>query len=207
MRAPFWIAVAMLVGVASGAEPTDTQIIAAHLDAVLTTIPSAEIAEHRDKCITGAQAEAVAMAREVGLPGYADAADLCFAVLIRTARDGRLLDAYAKIVADNGGDATRVETLPDAVGGALLKQKSTDVPIGNGLAVGIKPAVAFDAGFSVAYRAGDRDLSGLPGTDDLKETSEACLAQRASDMGQCFWAGYALGAKSLNGHVPPLTGE
>jgi len=191
----------------SAAELTDEQVIAAHLNAILTTIASEEVAKNRDECITGAQADTVAMAREVGLPGYADASDLCVTVLIRTGRDGRLLDAYATIIAENRGDPSNVETLPDAIGGALLKQKSTDVPIGNGLAVGIKPALAFDAGFVVAYRSNDRDMSGLPEAGQLKLSAEACLAQRSNDMASCFWSGYALAARALNGHLPPISAK
>lgn len=187
----------------SAAELTDEQVIAAHLNAILTTVTSEEVAKSRDECITGAQADTVAMAREVGLPGYADASDLCVTVLIRTGRDGRLLDAYAKIVADNGGDRSRAATVPDAIGGALLKQKSTDVPIGNGLAVGIKPALAFDAGFVVAYRKGEVTAN-LPDVATLKSLAEQCLGQSAGDMGLCFSAGYALAVHALSGVVPPL---
>lgn len=188
---------------AYAAEPTDEEIIAAHLKAILTTFSAEEVAKDRAACITGAHADAVAMAREVGLPGYADASDLCVTVLIRTARDGRLLDAYTTIIAENRGDPSRAETLPDAIGGALLKQKSSDVPIGNGLAVGIKPALAFDAGFVVAYRKGE--LTGkLPDVATLKVLAEQCLGQSAPDMGLCFSTGYALAVYALQDVTPPL---
>lgn len=192
---------------ADAASPSDEEIIAAHLKRILTTMSSDEVANDRDACITGVQADAVATAREVGLPGFADVSDLCVTVLIRTGRDGRLLDAYATIIAENRGDPSNVETLPDAIGGALLKQKSTDVPIGNGLAVGIKPALAFDAGFVVAYRSDDRDMSGLPEAGQLKQSAEACLAQQSNDMASCFWSGYALAARALNGHLPPISAK
>lgn len=195
------------LAVADAAELTDEDIITAHLKGILTTMSAKEVAANRDECIMGSKADTVAMAREVGLPGFADVSDLCVTVLIRTARDGRLLDAYAAIIAENHGDPSRLETLPDAIGGALLKQKSTDVPIGNGLAVGIKPALAFDAGFVVAYRSDDRDMSGLPEAGQLKQSAEACLAQQSKDMASCFWSGYALAARALNGHLPPISAK
>ena len=186
------------------AAKSDAEVAAAILRDVLATKDAKAVAEARQGCVGGTQAEATAFTRANGLGGFPDASDYCLAVLIRTARDGGLLDVYEKIVAKHGGDPANVTTLPDAVGGALLKQKAKDVPIGNGLAVGIKPALAFDAGFVTAYRTNDSDMAGLPGAADLKNSAEACLAQRASDMAPCFWTGYALGARALNGLVPPI---
>jgi len=203
--APLLLSAALCaVDAPAASQPSDADVAASILRNVLDTNSSEAVAEDRQACVSGAQAEATKFTRANGLAGFPDTADYCVMVLIRTGRDGRLLDAYREVVARGKGDEASIPTLPAAIGGALLKQKVDTVSIGHGLVVSIRPALAFDAGFSAAYLAGDRDLSGLPTVTALKAVAERCLDEQEGDLGQCFWSGYAFAARALNGKFATL---
>jgi len=199
MRREILLSFVLLAGTAAAKDLSDDEIIAAHLKAILTTQSADDVAGSRNKCITGAQAEAVAMAREVGLPGYADVSDLCITVLIRTGRDERLLDPYETIMMRHTGATTDAKNLPSWIGGALIEQKSNIAPLGNGKGITIDPSLAFDAGFSAAYLKRETTSPPMPDAATLKAISERCLAQAENNLGLCYASGYAHAIQALNG--------
>lgn len=124
-----------------------------------------------------------------------DASDGCLAALQRAAKDGKLSDAYKKLLVQTGGDAELSLKLPQAIGAAVLRQDA-DVSIGNGQAITATSSIAFDAGFTVAYIEGARKKQ-VPDPQKLKALTEACLSN-GKDAGTCFSIGYVYGSQAFN---------
>jgi hypothetical protein len=173
----------------------------ASIDGILSDDPATDVAIDRGNCMNGRMPSITRMSRKNDGGISANAADLCVAVLVRTGRDGTLVPAYSEIVTRNGGDAARASSLPDAIGGAIITERSDSVPLGNGKAIRIKPAMAFDAGFSAAYLKGETKSAGMPDLVTLKAISEKCLDQTEANLGLCYATGYAHAVRATNGEA------
>jgi hypothetical protein len=195
------LAMAVISGQASAqaAPPSPADIAARRAEmvkAMLTDAYTAELIQHmRRTCAVGDEPARVAHDRAEGAYFTPDASDTCVTVLARTSHDGRLSGLYNVLLAEEGGDPAMAGALPDAIGGAVLNG-ATKVSIGNGRAAGVSPALAFDAGFTVAFQKGSTQTAANSSSVKLKAITEDCLAQRGDD-GTCFSVGYAYGAKTV----------
>jgi hypothetical protein len=161
---------------------------------ILTTDRPALVERKRQVCLNGQEPARVKEARSSGMDFTPDAVDSCVAALQRSARDNQLAVIYQKLVNGLGGDSSAYQTLPKAIGAAVLSGDGK-VPIGNGLAAPVSPELAFDAGFVVAYtdRAAKKEADPLK----LRALAETCLNARG-DPGTCFSAGYVYGSQWVN---------
>lgn len=153
------------------------------------------IAGLRWVCAMGRQPASVAGDRANGTYFTPDAGDSCVTALVRTARDNRLPELYGKLATEMGGNAAGSETLPRVIGAAVLSGDGK-APIGNGRVAVVTPALAFDAGFTVAYQEGTASKPVTVDAGKLKILAEACLGQH-QDAGTCFSAGYVDGARAF----------
>ena len=183
--------------VAAGADRAEAETAAQQesLHGILTTFPANAVTAQRMTCMLGEEPGRVVAGRRAGKDFIPDAADTCVAVLVRTARDGRLPDLYRSLVTELGGAVEVYETLPAAIGDTALGGKEK-VAIGNGKDADVPPSLAFDAGFTVSYLKGDA-RAGKVDPIQLKRITESCLAGRA-DAGTCFSVGYAQGGRALD---------
>jgi hypothetical protein len=163
--------------------------------AMLTTEPQEKVRQQRWICINGWEPSSVREARAMGFDFTPDASDSCIAALQRSAKDHKLGDAYAKLLSETGGNAERLETLPKAIGAAVLSGNGK-VSIGNGKAITATASIAFDAGFSAAYTEAAPPKQGMD-PQQLKAIAEACLSND-KDAGTCFSVGYVYGAQAFN---------
>jgi len=168
------------------------------LEQILKSDTAYTVAAGRKLCASGKMPSFISEQRAAGAVFYPDAADMCVATLVRTTRDGRLSELYVKLLADAGGDRNAAEGLPTAIGSAVLANQKT-APIGNGKAIVVTQALAFDAGFAAA----NKDRAAKGGSADagqLRTLAEACLRQQR-DAGTCFSAGYMYGSQAVRGQV------
>jgi len=181
----------------AASEPSPAQLAArqASLQSILTTVSSKAVTTQRMTCMLGEEPGRVSKGRLAGEDFIPDAADTCVAVLVRTARDGRLPDLYRTLLAELGGSTGMYQTLPLAIGNAVL-DGSGKVAIGNGKVTDVPPPLAFDAGFTVAYLKGDAREQNMDPAK-LKLVTEACLDVR-EDAGTCFSVGYAQAGRALS---------
>lgn len=183
-------------GPASGS-PSPADIVAhrqALLNDMLTKDSAYVIAGQRWLCAMGKKPAQVSEARTQGAYFLPDAVDSCVAALMRSARDRQLSTLYDKLLAELGvgqGDGAR---LPAAIG-AVVMNGATNVPIGNGQSMTVTPAIAFDAGFSLAYQQGAS--TGAVNAQQLRTVTEDCLGQRR-DAVTCFSVGHVHGARVFN---------
>lgn len=166
------------------------------LNDMLTTDPPDVIAAERWVCAMGQAPGSVAESRSKGAYFFPDAADGCVTALLRTARDRRLPELYSRLLKELDGSMNGPEQLPKAIGASVTNGKGK-VAIGNGKAAVVTPALAFDAGFTVAY-SGQVAAKGAADPGQLKALAEACLGQR-QDAETCFSAGYVYGAQAVAG--------
>jgi hypothetical protein len=188
---------AMLAGGAGAFAASPAEITAQRqqlLDDMLTTDPPYAIAAERWVCAMGRSPSTVAENRAGGWAFFPDAADGCVTALVRTAHDRRLPELYGKLLTELGGSTDGPERLPKAIGAAVMNG-SGKVAIGNGRAAVVTPALAFDAGFSVAYND-QAAAKGVADPGQLKALAEACLGQH-QDTGTCFSAGYVYGTQAV----------
>lgn len=136
----------------------------------------------------------VTQARTQGAYFFPDAADSCVMALVRTARDQQLSALYSRLLAELGVGQGEAARLPEAIGAAVM-HGTTQVPIGNGKSMEVTSALAFDAGFSVAYRQG-AGVSGSVNIQQMKVVAEDCLGQRR-DATTCFSVGHVHGARAF----------
>lgn len=155
----------------------------------------------RRQCAAGDGPTATAKLRSYGDSAAADAADACAAALQLVGRNGQLIGFYRQMQNDLGGASTGHEQLPTAIGAAVVKTKEGQVPIGNGRSAVITAALAFDAGFTVAYGKGTGPAQGMPDLPVLKPIAERCLAQAEPNLGLCYSTGYVYGARAVTGLV------
>jgi hypothetical protein len=180
------------------AELTPADIAAqrqASLNGILTTFPADAVAAQRVTCMMGEEPRCVIDGRQAGKAFMPDAVDTCVAVLVRTAHDGHLPDLYRTLLTELGGDAGAYESLPAAIGDAVMNGNGK-VAIGNGKDTEVPPTLAFDAGFTLAYLRADTRAANLASTDRLRQVAEACLAVR-EPAGTCFSYGYMQGGLAV----------
>lgn len=163
------------------------------ITAILTTDRPDLVERHRWLCINGQEPSSVREARSGGMDFTPDAADSCVAILQREGKEQRLLDAYRTLTAKLGGDASTFQTLPKAIGAAVLAGKQ-QVSIGNDKGTTISPELAFDAGFTVAYMDNASRKTADP--HKLKAVAERCL-DGSTDAGTCFSVGYVYGSQAI----------
>ena len=152
------------------------------------------IANLRRSCALGGEPANVAQRRAGGAYFTPDAADACVTALVRTARDRRLPDLYRGLSGELGGRVDVSETLPHAIGAGILNG-TTKVAIGNRKAAEVTPALAFDAGFTVAYLDGVASAEPV-NVQQLRAVAEDCLGQRR-DAATCFSVGHMYGARMV----------
>ena len=194
----------MGAGVASAFERSPAEIQEQRqetIDRILGRNDPADVAIDRNNCMAGRMPSMTRIARKNDGGISPNAADLCVAALIRTGKESALLAPYKRIVTDGNGDLSVVDRLPATIGGAVVEQQADSVSIGNGLAMTIDPAIAFDAGFSAAYLKGEKSAPGMPDLPTLKAVSESCLDQTQARLGLCFAAGYAHGVRANVGEA------
>jgi hypothetical protein len=164
------------------------------LKALLTGDRPEKAAQRRSICINGGEPAGVKEARAMGFDFMPDASDSCLAALQRAAKDGTLTEPYRKLLKETGGDPDLSETLPKAMGASALSDKAK-VSIGNGKAIILTSAIAFDAGFTVAYTSAAPAKEG--DSKKLRSLAESCLGG-GTDAGTCFSVGYLYGAQAFN---------
>jgi hypothetical protein len=178
------------------ASPAET---AAHrheiLDALATTDTPYGVAAQRWSCAMGMEPASVAQARSQGAEFFPDAADSCVTALARTARDRQFPTLYTRLLTELGGSPDRAGGLPQAIGPVVLAG-TNKAAIGNDKVVVVTPALAFDAGFAVAWQEGAANKGAVDG-QQLKAVTENCLSQHL-DTGTCFSVGYVQGARAFN---------
>ena len=186
-------------GAHAGGQPSPAEVAAQRqrvLDGMLLdSYAPTLIGGERRLCAVGGEPASVAEDRAEGTYFSPDAADSCVVALTRTARDGQLLAFYRTMMTELGGDVQAHEQLPHAIGAAVLGG-SARVAIGNGKAAVVTPALAMDAGFTVAYLEGPASKPPAADSEQLKPIAESCVAQH-QDAGTCFSAGYVYGARAF----------
>jgi hypothetical protein len=169
---------------------------------VLTHEDNDAVADIRQRCASGAWSPRVVQVRARGPEDIwqetPDASDMCANALARVAKDGGLQAAYAQLVSELAGDNATARTLPAAIG-AAVKASATTVSIGNQRGAKITPALALDAGFTVAYQGGSKAAAGMPDIATLKPIAERCLAQSESNLALCYATGFVYGARAVSG--------
>lgn len=159
-----------------------------------------DLAAQRRSCALGeapgwVRAKRVKYGEGASIP---DAATMCVALMAGDARDGHITLLYRKLLGDLGGDVIHADSWPRAIGAAVLSNK-TDIEIGNRKTIEVKPALAFDAGFTVAFQDG-RAGKAQQATDpaQVAKVAEACLGE-GQDAGTCFSVGYVYGTAAVSG--------
>lgn len=171
------------------------------IDKLLTVAAPADVAIDRNNCMAGKMPEIVDRLRNSDGGISPNAADLCVAALMRSGTDSVIIEPYDRIVKESGGNPAAAADLPGTIGGAVTSRASDQATIGNGRAIRIDPAIAFDAGFSAAYLKGETSSPGMPDLKTLKTISESCLDQSADQLGLCYAAGYAHAVRALQGET------
>lgn len=161
--------------------------------------PQEVIAKTRRACAAGQASASTSRSRGFGDYMAPDTADYCAFALHLVGRAGQLLGLYQQLQTDLGGSRSGHEQLPMAIAAAVLKAKSNQVPIGNDRAAVISAALAFDAGFTMAYGKGERPSPGMPDIAALKPIAELCLAQAEPNLSLCYSTGYVYGARAISG--------
>lgn len=187
--------------VAQQPAPPAAQVLAERISTVrgLAKEPPEVIAGTRRTCMSGHGPANVARARGFGADSMPDAADNCAFALQLTAQADQLGVLYQQLLRDLGGATAGAEQLPLAIATAALKAKTNQVLIGNDRAAVVTPALAFDAGFTVAYGKRERPAPGMPDLPTLKPVAERCLAQQEANLGLCYSTGYVYGARAVAG--------
>ena len=169
------------------------------IDDILSKDSADDVAIDRSNCLAGQMPRIVERGRKSGSEVTPNAVDVCVAALMRSGADSSLLTPYQKLVADGKGKAEYASGLLGAIGGAVVEQAADKVSIGNGRAMAIDPAIAFDAGFTSAYLKGERSAAGMPDLATLKALSGTCLDRTQSNLGLCYATGYAHGVRAVLG--------
>jgi hypothetical protein len=195
---------ALAVPAIARAAPPSPEVVEAQRQEQLQTLLTDHydarfIAGLRRVCVSGKNPADVEEDRGDGAYFTPDAADECAIVLLRTARDGQLPTLYREILTRLGGDAANAALWPKVIGATVLKDK-TEVEIGNGKVTEVNQALAFDAGFAMAYQQGSAAHAAKADPAQLKVAAEDCLALKRTPH-VCFSAGYLYGVKALQSPV------
>lgn len=165
------------------------------LEDLMTKTRPFEIASVRWVCAMGQEPASVADDRSKGKDYVADASDTCVVALTRVAQFHDFPELYHKLLKQMGGDESLADTLPEAIKTAVLHGDGK-AEIGNNKVAEIKPALAFDAGFTFAFQKGATNMKDINDAQ-LKKVSESCLGQ-GWDAKTCFSNGYVYGARAFN---------
>jgi hypothetical protein len=187
----------LLVVSAFWAQQESPAEIAASRQAVLDHMAKADALNsgiQRWVCAMGGEPDSVVEARAGGFGFTPDAIDSCLTALKRVAQIGDLLPMYARFAKELGGTEEGFKLLPRSIGSAALNNRE-GVLVGGGVGGKITPALAFDAGFTVAFTERVADKWTLE-TKKLREITADCLANKR-DAGTCFSAGYLYGAHAV----------
>lgn len=199
------LVLAALIATGAAAQTHSPEEIAAHRREILDSFFAPDGADsamrERRLCFLGKQPEKVAKDRAEGAYFMPDPADTCVAVLTRAGLDRQLISPYSELVESIGGDMAIVGTLPQAMGAATMAGQST-VPIGNGKGARVDAAIAFDAGFTVAFQEKAATPAGGVNDAQLKAVTAACLGTR-QDGSTCYSVGYLQGARAYQQHAAP----
>jgi hypothetical protein len=152
----------------------------------------------RRACATGQSVSATEWSRSLGSTSLADAGDECPTLLLRVGRDGALLSLYRDMMVELTGQPGGHEQMPAAIA-AIVMKGGNQVTLGNQRAAVVTPALALDAGFTVAYQKRERATAAMPGLSVLKPIAERCLSQQERDLGLCYATGYTYGARAASG--------
>lgn len=192
---------ATLPAIAQQQSAPSAQVLAERASAVrgLAREPLDVIARVREVCAAGQAPANVARGRGFGAESMPDAADSCASALNLIGRAGQLGALYKQLQRELGGGASGHEQLPSAIATAVLKTKTNQAHVGNDRAAIITAALAFDAGFTVAYGKGERPAAGMPEINVLKPIAERCLAPAEANLGLCYSTGYVYGARGVSG--------
>jgi hypothetical protein len=169
------------------------------LDYLLKQSPADDVLKSRKLCATGGAQQATDSARSFGAAHtLAHAADECPTLLLRQARDGTLLLLYRDLLVELTGQAGGHEQFPAAIASSVMRGGDR-VAIGNQRAARVTSALALDAGFTVAYRNGERAKPEMPTASMLRPITARCVQQQEPDLGLCYAAGFTLGARAVSG--------
>ena len=152
---------------------------------------SRTVERDRQRCAGGAAPTNDRASRAGGVYFLPDSSDTCIATLTRTARDGKLDLLYRQGLRELTGKEDGFDHLPAAIG-ATARKNETVVPLGEGRGMTLKPALAFDAGFTVGYRQGFGSTPPAIADERLKAIAEGCLDQQGG-LNNCFVAGRVYG--------------
>lgn len=138
----------------------------------------------------------------MGAETLLDAVDECPVVLLRQAREGALLTFYRDLLVRIAGQPEGHEHLPMAIANSVMRGDK-QVPIGNQRAAAISAALAFDAGFTVAFQGKTALSPAMPALATLRPIASRCLQQQEPNLGLCYATGFTLGARAVSGQ--PVT--
>ena len=183
-----------LLGAAAAARDTETAR-RDMLEGIRTEWTAQEVAAERRQCALGQEPDWIASERARGASYTPDASDSCVAVLERSGRDQVLTAFYGTLAIEMGGNGAASSTLPATIGAAVLNGSGNAV-IGNNKSAVVTPALAFDAGFTVAYQEGTAAKQAEADDAKLKDIAQRCLKQ-TSETGLCFSVGYMYGVQAF----------
>ena len=182
---------------AQGSPPADTEMRKQRFLADILDPNGAQprtVERARQGCAGGVLPLNDRASRAGGVYFLPDSSDTCVATLTRTARDGKLDLIYRQGLRELTGKEDGFEHLPAAIGATARKNEAV-VPLGEGRGMTLKPALAFDAGFTVGWRQGFDGTLPAIADDRLKAIAEGCLDQQGS-LNNCFLAGRVYGYRA-----------
>jgi len=141
---------------AQGSPPADTELRKQRFLADILDPNGAQsrtVERARQRCAGGLTPTNDRASRAGGVYFLPDSSDTCVATLTRTAREGKLDLLYRAGLRELTGKEDGYDHLPAAIGAAARKNEPL-VPLGEGRGMALKPALAFDAGFTVGWRQG-----------------------------------------------------
>lgn len=182
---------------AQGRPPADTELRKQRFLADILDPNGAQartVERARQRCAGGLTPTNDRASRAGGIYFLPDSSDTCVATLTRTARDGKLDLLYRQGLRELTGKEDGFEHLPAAIG-ATARKNETVVPLGEGRGMTLKPAMAFDAGFTVGWRLGFGGTPPVIADERLKAIAEGCLDQQGG-LNNCFLAGRVYGYRA-----------
>lgn len=156
----------------------------------------------RNLCASGAAQKKIDRSRSLGNDGLLDAVDECPVILLRQAREGALLAFYSALLTQLVGKSDGHEHLPMAIATTVMRGEN-QVPVGSQRAAVVSAALAFDAGFTVAFQGKTALSPAMPELAALRLIANRCLQQQEPNLGLCYATGFTLGARAVSGQ--PVT--
>lgn len=196
----YLLAIALALGVGAVpalAEPTREQVEAERRSLVFAMVTIAlphEVSTVRETCFRGEMPAFVVAARAKGDYFVPDAADYCVAAIARHNLDNVPEAPYYLWLKEIGGTSEKAASVLRAVASAALHGQPS-IAIGNNKTAKMRPAMAFDAGFVVAYQDRAAVPAGKVSAAALRTVTEACLADK-QDIATCYSVGVLHGAQT-----------